>query len=85
MSLKGRGEALRGRSSETSSWVFAKAHSTLSHSPGSQLSQRLSVHEEPELDMKQCCLLVATSCNNTEELCCWIFNIHKDLGEAIQN
>ena len=65
MSLKGRGEALRGRSSETSSWVFAQAHSTLIYSPGRQLSQRLSVHEEPELDMEQCCFLVATSYNNT--------------------
>ena len=69
MRLKGMVEALRGRSSETSSWVFAQAHSTLIHSPGNQLSQRLSLPEEPELDMKQCCLLVAMSHNNTMKSC----------------
>ena len=68
MSLKGRGEALRGRSSETSSLVFAQAPSTPIHSPG-KLSQRLSLPEEPELDTKQCCLLVAISCNNTMKSC----------------
>ena len=48
MNLKGRGEALRGRSSETP-WVFAQAYFTLIHSPRSQLSERLTLPEEPEL------------------------------------
>ena len=38
-SLQGRGEALRGRRETL-------AHSSLIHSPGSQLSQRLSLPEE---------------------------------------
>ena len=46
--LKGRGEDLRGRSSETRG---PGAHYTLIPNPGSQLSQRLSLPEEPELDV----------------------------------
>ena len=44
--------------------MFAQAHSTLIHSPGSRLSLRLWLQVEPELGMKKCCRLVDISCNN---------------------
>ena len=44
--------------------MFAQAHSTLIHSPGSRLSLRLWLQVEPELDVKKCCRLVDISCNN---------------------
>ena len=44
--------------------MFAQAHSTLIHSPGSRLSLRLWLHAQPELGMKKCCHLVDISCND---------------------
>ena len=55
ISLKERGEALRGRSIETK---CAQAHCTLIHSLGSQLILRLWLPEESELGVGKCCPLV---------------------------
>ena len=64
--LKGRGDDLRGRSSETRG---PGAYCTLIPNPGSQLSHRLRLPEEPELDMEQCCFLVAIFYNNIRKSC----------------
>ena len=59
-------------SRDTSPWVFAQAHSTRTHSPGSRLSLRLWFQVEPELGVKKCCRLVDISCN-------YNYNIHKTM------
>ena len=62
-------EALGGRSSESQGCsYFALAHSTSIHSPGSPLSLRLWLSEEPEAVRGKYCL-VETSCNDNHTTC----------------
>ena len=65
MRPEGRGEASGGKKLwDRRAWMFAQAHSTLTHSPGSRLSLRLWLQVEPELGMKRSCHLVEISCNS---------------------
>ena len=68
-------EALGGRSSESQGCrYFALAHSTSIHSPGSPLSLRLWLSEEPEAGRGKYCL-VETSCNDNHTTCSVQFSL----------
>ena len=68
-------EALGGRSSESQGCrYFALAHSTSIHSPGSPLSLRLWLSEEPEAGRGKYCL-VETSCNDNHTTCSLQFSL----------
>ena len=61
--------------------MFAQAHSTLIHSPGSRLSLRLWLHAQPELGMKKCCHLVDISCNdNLPTSADWHLQLGRPMG-----
>ena len=66
-------ETLGGRSSETQGCrCFALAHSTPIHSPGTPLSLRLWLSEEPEAGREKCCRhLVETSYNDNHTTCAY--------------
>ena len=66
-------ETLGGRSSETQGCqFFALAHSTPIHSPGTPLSLKLWLSEEPEAGREKCCRhLVETSCNDNRTTCAY--------------
>ena len=66
-------ETLGGRSNESQGCrYFSLAHSTSIHSPGSPLSLRLWLSEEPEAGRGKCCRhLVETFCNDNRTTCAY--------------
>ena len=50
--------------------MFAQAHLTLIHRPGSPLSLRLGLQVEPELGMKKRCRLADVSCSYNSPTAC---------------
>ena len=72
------------KSRDTSPWVFAQAHSTRTHSPGSRLSLRLWFQVEPELGVKKCCRLVDISCNyNLRISADWQLQFKRPVGQLM--